>query len=332
MVLDLSPNTTLKNIIFSKNIIKKKYWSIWFKRNLNKIKDQFIIYNFLQKFKNINKRVYKLKDPLTNKILYFPTYPQRQTALSDLYYRKYFFEGVSETVYNLKSKYILDIGANVGIYARAYSIFGKDLEIISIEPDIRNVSFLARNIDDLKNVFIFHMGLSNKFGRFKMKLPKYASSRTRERKFMTGLFSAVGNENKKGSRFISGDEFLDFTKIKPIDIGWIKIDVEGFEKNVIEGFSNSIKETNSIFEVEINANTMSLGRYSSSDLINMMGSYDYYPYVESRFIDGIKSSKRDVFDVYFAKLSSVKNFSKKLNLIKLPIEYSIFWDNMKFSK
>ena len=41
MVLDLSPNTTLKNIIFSKNIIKKRYWSIWFKRNINKIKDPF---------------------------------------------------------------------------------------------------------------------------------------------------------------------------------------------------------------------------------------------------------------------------------------------------
>ena len=127
---------------------------------------------------------------------------------------------------------------------------------------------------------------------------------------MTGLFSAVGNENKKGSRFFSGDQFLDFIQIKPIDIGWIKIDVEGFEKNVIEGLSNSIKETNSVFEVEINANTMRLGEYSSSDLINMMNSFDYFPYVESRFMDGIKSSDRDVFDIYFAKLSAAKNFSK----------------------
>ena len=176
------------------------------------------------------------------------------------------------------------------------------------------------------------MGLSNKYGRFKMKLPEYASSRIRERKFMTGLFSAVGNENKKGSRFFGGDQFLDFTNIKPIDIGWIKIDVEGFEKNVIEGFSNSIKETNSVFEVEINANTMRMGEYSSADLIDIMYSFDYFPYVEGRYMDGIKSSKRDVFDIYFAKLSAAKNFSQKLNLVKLPKEYSNYWDNMKFSK
>ena len=44
------------------------------------------------------------------------------------------------------------------MYARAYSIFGKELEIISIEPDLKNISFLAKNIDDLKNVFIFSYG------------------------------------------------------------------------------------------------------------------------------------------------------------------------------
>ena len=327
MSLEISKSTTLKSIIFSKNIFKKKYWSIWFVRNLNKLKDPFIIYNIFQKFKKINKRVYKLKDPLSNKILYFPTYPQRQTALSDLYYRKYFFEGVSEIVNNLNCKYILDVGANVGMYARAYSIFGKDIEIISIEPNLLNISFLAKNINDLTNIFIFHMGLSNKFGRFDTKLPKYASTRIRERKFMTGLLTAVGNENKKGSRFMRGDKFLEFLNLNPNEVGWIKIDVEGFEKNVVEGFSNLMNKINAVFEIEMNSNTMKISGFSAMELIDYMKIYKYYPYVESRFIDGIKMAKRESFDIYFSKSNAIKIFPRKLNLVKLPINYVEIWHN-----
>lgn len=87
---------------------------------------------------------------------------------------------------------------------------------------------------------------------------------------MTGLFSAVGNKNIKGTRFINGDAFLKFLRIKSEEIGWIKIDLEGFEINLIKGFSQTLITTNALFEIGINKHTMTLCKISLSEIIEFM--------------------------------------------------------------
>ena len=114
MSLELSESTKFRNLIFSKNFLNLKYWVVFFKRNINKIRDPFIINNFFQRFKRRENRIYLLLDPFNKKKISSPTFPQRQSALTVLYYRQNFFRGVSETLDNLKCKYILDIGANIG--------------------------------------------------------------------------------------------------------------------------------------------------------------------------------------------------------------------------
>jgi len=328
MSLELSEATKFSKIIFSKNFYNLSYWFAFLKRSFNKFKDPFFIYNSFQRFKKLENRNYLLLDPNNKKILSSPTFPQRQSAISVLYYRKNFFKGVSETLSNLGCKYILDVGANIGYYSRAYSFSGENLEIIAIEPDMKNIGYIANNLSDRGNVQVFHMGLSNKFGRFEMKLPEYSLNRKRERKYMTGLYTACGNESQFGTRFTSGDNFLDFIKVEPIDLGWIKVDVEGFEKNVLEGFAKTLLETNAVIEIEVNKFTMKLSQTKLQEINDFMNNNYFYPYIEKRLISRlqVRDLKIEVFDLFFIKKNVLKAISEKLDLIKCPLDLAQNFD------
>ncbi len=294
-------------------------------------KDPYKVQNILQRLIKRNNRVYRFKDQITKKTLYAPTLLQSDAGLNFLNYDE-LYKKISRILD--KESIVIDVGGNIGYISRAFSIFGNNLEIICLEPDLKNISFASNNLSDLNNISLYQMGLSNSIGRFELNLPQYTKKRKGEKKYNTGLITAIGNESRYGTRFFKGDQLIQFLEIDIKKISYIKIDVEGFEKNVIEGFSNTLKNCDAICQVEINPRAMFLSKSNLKEIVSIMKNLSFIPLVEEKvnnqYIKGLK-----VFDIFFSKKVSKAKLTKKLNLNELNeinIDKYMKEFNKKYSK
>ena len=233
--------------------------------------------NFIQRFKSVEFRIYSMRDPVTRTTLIAPTSVQLRAMRRDLLSRKNYFYNVDSFLTKTCCRVIIDIGANIGYYTRACSYHSRGREVIAFEPSLKNLAFCAMNLRDVPNVTLVHCGLANAPGRFEVALPDYAKSRKGEAKFNTGLFSAIGNTSDQGTRFVSLDSFLSFFSIPAADIGWVKIDVEGFELNVLRGMSDFLSKSSAAIEVEINQTALARAEVNTSDLFALFDEHGYLP-------------------------------------------------------
>jgi len=140
---------------------------------------------------------------------------------------------------------IFDIGSNIGQYALWFSTVAQKGKVICYEPDKKNYAFLTFNvlINEISNIEINNIGLSDKISRQKF----YRDTKT------------GGRSGSLGKEFV-GDSFqgsiqdvelstLD-TQIKKYGVpDFIKIDVEGFEYQVLKGLKEPCKTTVYFIEV-----------------------------------------------------------------------------------
>lgn len=139
----------------------------------------------------------------------------------------------------------VDIGAHIGKYSIMMASLNKKGEVIAIEPDARNFSILNYNvkINHLKNVKTLPFACSSKKGFIRLFYDKW----------LTTSPSATSNQTK--THVLVKCERLDgLLPKKQIDL--IKIDVEGFELEVLKGAKGVLKRTKAIifesFENNIN--------------------------------------------------------------------------------
>ncbi|MEX0921059.1 MAG: FkbM family methyltransferase [Candidatus Pacearchaeota archaeon] len=137
---------------------------------------------------------------------------------------------------------ILDIGANIGNHAIYFGKILKAKRIYCFEPQKEAFNILKRNIhlNDLeKNIVAYNEGLGN----------KNSKGRIKERQ-KNNLGGSSIEESKKGELKIKR---LDSLNIKE-KVSFIKIDVEGFEKEVLKGGQNFIIDNKPIVWIEVDKN------------------------------------------------------------------------------
>lgn len=159
----------------------------------------------------------------------------------------YFFGAYEREELALLEKYIkgtvIDIGANTGHHSLYFSRFAD--RVYSFEPYKKVFDVLNKRLTDNKvaNVQAFNFGLGNK-DEF---LDFYAPFNNNEG---VGSFIPDGRKTKVGTLEIKrGDSFLS-ANVKE-KIGFIKIDVEGFEIEVLEGLSDTISKHRPVLFVEM---------------------------------------------------------------------------------
>lgn len=152
---------------------------------------------------------------------------------------------------------VLDIGANIGDHTATYSKWvGEEGAVYAFEPNPAAYECLCHNFSSSKNVFPSNCALSSGSGRS----------------------SFVLSENV-GASFLSGNtgtvvlRKLDEYRILSID--FIKIDVEGFETNVLRGAKVTIQNTRPVMLIEVNAGALERAGTSSSELLSLISSYGY---------------------------------------------------------
>lgn len=174
----------------------------------------------------------------------------------------------SQGVYNYNNMYLLrlllneggtffDIGANIGSYTLIASEQAK-AAVYAFEPHPVTFSFLKENVylNRRKNVYLFNLALGAEEGE--LSLTDDAGSAENRR---------VDARSEKTVRVLSrrADAFCMERRVFP---NYVKIDVEGFEYEVLVGFGDRLKEVD-LWMVEINglSDERSKGEEAISDLL-----------------------------------------------------------------
>lgn len=181
-------------------------------------------------------------------------YFEKSQHLNFLFKKKINYENQSfEIIRKLikKGDLVFDIGGNIGQYALVFSKFVfNEGKVISFEPDPKNFAFLQFNINmnRLQNVIPYNIGV----GSQETQLKFYSDSITGGRK---GSFKKnfVGT-NYKGDTTLVNVKTLDNLIELYGTPKFIKIDVEGFENEVIRGLKN-FNNRETIFFVEVRNET-----------------------------------------------------------------------------
>ena len=145
---------------------------------------------------------------------------------------------------------IFDIGGNIGQYAIPFSeLVGKNGKVISIEPDIKNFSFLQfnMNINNCNNVVCLNCGIGNN-----------ENNMVFFRDTETGGRMGTFKKEYVGTNFNGDIEIVNVIKFDTLISkfgvpSFVKIDVEGFENEVLEGLTLNFQ--NCIFLIEVREET-----------------------------------------------------------------------------
>lgn len=122
---------------------------------------------------------------------------------------------------------VLDIGANIGFYARLLSnTVGKTGQVYCFEPDSLNFKHLVKNTKNLDNVHVFNLAVSDKDEVLKVYKSKLLN--VDHRTYPVNNYDSV--EEIEAS---SIDNLIAAKRIEPPDV--IKIDIQGFELVAFQG-------------------------------------------------------------------------------------------------
>lgn len=143
-----------------------------------------------------------------------------------------------------KDKTIIDIGGNCGLFCIPAEKDG--YKVFTFEPVSMNVELLKLNKteNNCENLTIIPKALSNNNTKRKIFIP-YCSDNT-----SFNLDVAISNMKIKDyiEEVVSCQTFDSWvSKQKDINVGFIKIDVQGFEKEVLQGMQKFLKDCNDVY-------------------------------------------------------------------------------------
>jgi len=139
---------------------------------------------------------------------------------------------------------VIDAGANIGIFSLFVHYLNRNARIYSFEPAKNSFKVLKKNIisNNLENnIFVLNLGLGDKKGKAEMMVQDSSlgggnvmldSDLLKNKEFMYN--------RKEFIEMTTIDNFVKDNSIKKVD--FIKIDTEGYERQIIKGARKTIKE------------------------------------------------------------------------------------------
>ena len=198
-----------------------------------------------------------------------------------------------------KTKVALDIGVYRGVYSYKFSKFFKHVH--SFEPNPLLFPYLNKNLKKIiRNIELYNFALSDVSGETVLKLPLRSGSIFKdniEELYQLGAASIhPKNEFNQSKKVNVRMEKLDNIQIK--NIGFIKIDVEGHELEVIKGAKETINKYNPILLVEIEKRHSKRPVNETINFINNLG-YECFFASEKNLIPINKLKDKSVENNYF---------------------------------
>jgi FkbM family methyltransferase len=137
---------------------------------------------------------------------------------------------------------IIDVGAHAGYLTRFFArATGREGKVYAFEPNPLIFPLLKRNVTSLKNVSVFNHALSSREGVLPLFLADNNHSVASLAKSYPERHLAFHGNREAAPvevQAVTGDEFLGRAGIEHVDL--IKIDVEGWEIDVLSGLEKTI--------------------------------------------------------------------------------------------
>jgi FkbM family methyltransferase len=212
--------------------------------------------------------------------------------------------------YLRKNSIVFDIGSNMGFYTIWMSrSLGELGEIHSFEPDTKNFNRLSQNIliNQFNGQFIPNKyAVSSKNGTMKMTIGFDGENHLVDSNF--GGVSSLVN-------VVCLDEYCNQHDISKID--FIKIDVEGFELDVLKGGINLLTQKNiDVIQLELNGTLINSGT-TKQELISFVESIGYqfciYDFKINKIIPFIVDDERENYFI----TNNLENVNKILSENKI---------------
>lgn len=160
-------------------------------------------------------------------------------------------------IYHLNIKNVIDVGANEGQYAEGLFKEGYKNNLYSFEPTNSTFKILNNKAQNRPNWRVYNYGLSNTSGNQEMYSvdfsPECSLLKRKDEYF---------DSKKEMITLITFDEWINKENIN-LNNFWFKIDVEGYEKFVLEGSKENLHKA-AIVELEVSA----LRKFHYDDLSN----------------------------------------------------------------
>ncbi len=151
----------------------------------------------------------------------------------------------------IKEPVVLDIGANIGHHSLFFSKFSK--KVFSFEPYelVRKSIEQKIKTNKIENITIFPFGLSDKDETLNYYEPNSHNNGTGS--FINNFTLVNNSKSSLKLQLYKGDTFIFNNKITKVD--FIKIDVEGFERNVLLGLKQTLERFRPIVVIEYSTGT-----------------------------------------------------------------------------
>ncbi len=216
---------------------------------------------------------------------------------------------------NEKDFVFMDVGAHVGNHSLFMSKYAAKVHAFEPNQRVRETLNSHIYVNNIENIKVHPVGLSNK----DEKIPFYAS---KDIQFSRASFRKdhdARNEYLEDLRVRVGDEIIEEKEIAVVDL--IKVDVEGYEREVLEGLQNTIKRSRPAVIVEISETTRK--SFGSRDDFESVFPEDYV------FFQFSGVSRED--EKYKVAPFDYDKHVSHLDVIAIPREKMIFVDSRKIT-
>lgn len=188
-----------------------------------------------------------------------------------------YFEYRDEGFENLKKRIkedfcIADIGANIGLTAVDFARSTPKGRVICFEPSTTNYKRLVNHIDlnELKNVTAVNKGIGDAPGEY--KLYTVCETNLGMNRILSNV--EVGDEFNFEKIVIGRlEDELKAERVEKVDL--IKIDVEGFEFEVLKGAKSVLDKDRPILFVELDDDNLKENNSSAAEVVSFLKAMNY---------------------------------------------------------
>ena len=161
---------------------------------------------------------------------------------------KYHHKRIVKFIKNYKISKLIDVGSHKGEFLENFLEFKKVKTIIAFEPQIDVFNILNKKFKKHKNIKKINIALDSKVGKKRLHINKLSLTSTLSITNNASFFLKIkklllqSNQNFFKSYFVKTSSIDIFFKNVNLKDSLLKIDVEGFEYNVLLGSKKSLQK------------------------------------------------------------------------------------------
>ena len=306
----------LKKIVNNQNFTTKLFQRYISDIDIRKFKGNFFYYFFYRFSRLFFNRPLKIK---INNLNLFSNHKKNKTSYSLLQKCNFFDVSEVNTIKKLNNNYklfLIDCGCNFGFYSFYTASLSNENKVISIEASSNTLKEFGENlkINNFNNIKVLNNAVSD---RDNQKMEFNESDKDWESSLLSSKFT-IKEKNLVNS--ITIDSLLKDTNLDN-KLLILKIDVEGFDLNVLDGAKKTIESKTPFIIIEFSKYIFKNTKFNYEYLSNFLKIFNYQIYNKNGDMLNVENilkllekldKKHDTIGNYYLISNNRKNLVKKI--------------------